>query len=136
MGVKQKRADGLELRVYTQPPGHRLSEELCKQRQHLKHHFININVLLILKMRKIILLRANYFIGHFKGYFEGVKKVEALSKYPEKWPIKVICPKTVNNAPNFHNQWYIGNFMSHCDQMPTIFFSSIFMCIQQSWQEH
>ncbi len=87
MGVKQKRADGLVMRVYTQPPGHRLSEELCEQRQCLKHHLITSNVLLILKM-KIIFLRANYFMGHFKGYFEGVNKVEALSKYPEKWPIK------------------------------------------------
>jgi hypothetical protein len=41
-----------------------------------------------LKMRDIIFfLRANYIMGHFKGYFEGVKKVEAPSKYPEKWPI-------------------------------------------------
>jgi hypothetical protein len=28
-------------------------------------------------------------------------------------------PKTKNNLPNFQNQWYIGNFMSHCDQVPT-----------------
>jgi hypothetical protein len=62
---------------------------------------------LILKMRDIIFfLRANYIMGHFKGYFEGAKtfltpklsqgaargnfvvqKVEAPSKYPEKWPI-------------------------------------------------
>jgi hypothetical protein len=25
------------------------------------------------KMREIIFLRANYFMGHFKGYFEGGK---------------------------------------------------------------
>jgi hypothetical protein len=64
---------------------------------------ITINVPLILKMREIIFLRKNYFMDHFEGYFEGaktfltlccardnlgVKKVEALSKYPEKWPIK------------------------------------------------
>jgi hypothetical protein len=36
VGVKQKRADGLELRVYTQPPGHWLSEELCAEIQHFK----------------------------------------------------------------------------------------------------
>jgi hypothetical protein len=35
-----------------------------------------INVPLIFKMRDIILLRANYFMGHFKGYFEEVKKVK------------------------------------------------------------
>ncbi len=35
---------------------------------------ITINVPLILKMREIIFfLRANYLMGHFKGYFEGVK---------------------------------------------------------------
>jgi hypothetical protein len=69
---------------------------------------LTINAPLILKMREIIFyLRANYFMGHFKGYFEGaktfwtlsivpsaprdnlrVKKVEAPSKYPEKWPVK------------------------------------------------
>jgi hypothetical protein len=58
-------------------------------------------------MRDIIFFfRANYIMGHFKGYFEGAKtfltpkivpsaardnlggkKVEAPSKYPEKWPI-------------------------------------------------
>ncbi len=70
-------------------------------------HAITINAPLILKMREIIFfLRANYIMSHFKGYFEGaktfltpklsraqrgtilrVKKVEAPSKYPEKWPI-------------------------------------------------
>jgi hypothetical protein len=50
---------------------------------------LTINVPLILKMRWIIFfMRANYFMGHYEGYFEGVKKVEATSKYPEKWPIK------------------------------------------------
>jgi hypothetical protein len=66
---------------------------------------ITINVPLILKMWEIIFfLRTNHFMGHFKGYFEGAKtfltlygcardnlgfqKVEAPSKYPEKWPIK------------------------------------------------
>jgi hypothetical protein len=39
---------------------------------------------LILKMEEIIFLQANYFTGHFKGYFEGVKKVKAPSKYPEQ----------------------------------------------------
>jgi hypothetical protein len=56
--------------------------------------YLTINAPLILKMRDIIFfLRANYIMGHFKGYFEGAKtfltpkKVEAPSKYPEKWPI-------------------------------------------------
>jgi hypothetical protein len=36
--------------------------------------FITINAPLILKMREIIFfLRANYIMGHFKGYFEGAK---------------------------------------------------------------
>ncbi len=36
--------------------------------------FITINAPLILKMRDIIFfLRANYIMGHFKGYFEGAK---------------------------------------------------------------
>ncbi len=46
---------------------------------------LTINVPLILKMRDIIFLGgANFFLGHFRGYFEGVKKVEAPSKYLEK----------------------------------------------------
>jgi hypothetical protein len=32
-----------------------------------------ITVLLTLKMRDIIFLRENYFMGHLKGYFEGAK---------------------------------------------------------------
>jgi hypothetical protein len=88
VGVKQKRAEGLELRVYTQPPGHRLSEELCEQRQFLKHHLITIaiDVLLILKMRKIIVLRKNFFMGNFKGYFEGVKKLMPPQNIPRNDP--------------------------------------------------
>jgi hypothetical protein len=38
------------------------------------HNTVTINVPLILKMRDIIFfLRANYFVDHFKGYFEGAK---------------------------------------------------------------
>ena len=29
--------------------------------------------------------RDYYFLSHFKGLFEGVNKVEAPSKSPEKW---------------------------------------------------
>jgi hypothetical protein len=37
-------------------------------------HIITINVPLILKIWEIIFfLRANYFMGHFEGYFEGAK---------------------------------------------------------------
>jgi len=37
-------------------------------------HNLTINAPLILKMREIIfILRANYIMGHFKGYFEGAK---------------------------------------------------------------
>jgi hypothetical protein len=60
-----------------------------------QHAPININVPLILKMRgDYFFLRANYFMGHFEGYFEGaktfltlylgVKKVEAPYKYSKK----------------------------------------------------
>ena len=67
----------------------------------------NTNAPLILKIWEIIFcFWANYFMGHFSGYFEGastfltpklslaalgtifgVKKVLAPSKYPLKWPI-------------------------------------------------
>ncbi len=40
----------------------------------IKGEFLTINAPLILKMRDIIFfLRANYIMGHFKGYFEGAK---------------------------------------------------------------
>ncbi len=72
------------------------------QPRTIQNAIITINALLVLKMRDIIFfLRANYVMGHFKGYFEGaktrggqdkrdnlgVKKVLAPSKYPLKWPI-------------------------------------------------
>ncbi len=46
---------------------------------------INVPVSLILKMREII-----FFAGKLlcEPYSEGSKKVEAPSKYPDKWPIK------------------------------------------------
>jgi hypothetical protein len=34
-------------------------------------YFLTINVPLILKMRGITFLQANYIMGHFKGYFGG-----------------------------------------------------------------
>jgi hypothetical protein len=44
------------------------------------------------------------------------------------WPLncpkmahKLIFLKTKNNIPNFQDHRYIGNFMSHYDQLPTIF---------------
>jgi hypothetical protein len=40
----------------------------------LREAFLTINAPLIFKMRDIIFfLRANYIMGHFKGYFEGAK---------------------------------------------------------------
>ncbi len=82
---------------------------------------LTINAPLILKMRDIIFfLRANYIMGHFKGYFEGaktfltpklsraqrganfgVKKVEAPSKYPEKWPIMKFAQNQKKYYPKF-----------------------------------
>ncbi len=47
---------------------------------HLTGLFLTINVPLILKLRQII------FLGKlFQGIFWGVKKVDAPSKYPDKW---------------------------------------------------
>ncbi len=44
------------------------------QARPFRYIHITINAPLILKMRDIIFfLRANYIIGHFKGYFEGAK---------------------------------------------------------------
>ncbi len=50
---------------------------------------LTINAPLILKMREIIFLRANYFIGHFKGYFEGTKTflTPKLSRFLNPYPI-------------------------------------------------
>jgi hypothetical protein len=63
-------------------------------------------------------------MSHFEGNFEGaktfltpsardnlgVKKVEAPSKCPEKWLIKLLSHKK-NHVPKFLKQRDIGNFM-------------------------
>jgi hypothetical protein len=49
-------------------------------------------------------------MSHFEGHFEGVKKVEAPSKCPEKWLIKLLSHKK-NYIPKFLKQQDIGNFM-------------------------
>ncbi len=77
-------------------------------------------------------------MSHFEGNFEGaktfltpqivpnaarnnlgVKKVEAPSKCPEKWLIKVLSPKK-NYVPKFLKQRDIGNFMFFCNHGPSI----------------
>ncbi len=66
---------------------------------------LTINAPLILKMRDIIFfLRANYIMGHFKGYFEGDKTF--------------LTPKLSRAQQIFKNQRCIGIFMSLCDQSP------------------
>jgi hypothetical protein len=117
---------------------------------HMKK-IITINVPLILKMREIIFfLWANYFMGHFEGYFEGAKTFLTLYIVPKPLKIsremahKLICPKTKNNISNFQIQRYIGNFISHCNQLPTILnhlhlhikLSSYVYMVQLSWQGH
>jgi hypothetical protein len=66
-------------------------------------------------------------MGYFKGYFEGAKtfltpKLSRAQPGPlrisREMAHKVVCPKTKNNIPNFQNQRYIVNFMSHCDNCP------------------
>jgi hypothetical protein len=48
-------------------------------------------------------------MGHFEGYFEGAKTFLVRSGQF----------RGQKNLPNFQNLRYIGNFMSHCDQVPT-----------------
>ena len=100
--------------------------------------FLTINAPLILKMRDIIFfLRANYIMGHFKGYFEGAKtfltpklsraqrgtilgskKSRPPRNIPRNGPLCSLPKTKKNNIPNFQNQWCIGIFMSLCDQSP------------------
>jgi hypothetical protein len=51
-------------------------------------------------------------MGHFEGFFKGVKKVEARSKNLKKCPIICFAPDKNNNFQDFQNQRYIGIFMS------------------------
>jgi hypothetical protein len=57
-------------------------------------------------------------MSHFKGHFEGdnlgVKKVEAPSKCPLKWLIKLLSQKKIY-VPKFLKQRDIGNFMYPSD---------------------
>ncbi len=84
-------------------------------------------------MRDIIfLLRANYLMGNFKGYFEGAKTFLTLKlpraqrgailgskksrppqNIPRNCPLSSLPKTKKNNIPNFQNQWCIGIFMSH-----------------------
>jgi hypothetical protein len=54
-----------------------------------------------------------------EGQF-SVQKSQGSLKISQEMAHKLICPKTKNNIQNFQNQPYIGKFMSHCDQLPTI----------------
>ncbi len=55
--------------------------------------FLTFNAPLILKMRDIIFfLRANYIMGHFKGYFEGAKTFLT--------PPSTISPSLIPPSPN------------------------------------
>ncbi len=44
-------------------------------------------------------------MGHFEGFFEGVKKSQEMPHY-------MLCPRQKKNLQDFHNQRYIGIFMS------------------------
>jgi hypothetical protein len=59
----------------------------------------NYKVRLILTMVDIIffLFLKKYRKGHISGYFEGVKKVEAPTKYPLKCPIMYFIHKKLIN---------------------------------------
>ena len=90
---------------------------------------LTINAPLILKMRDIIFfLRANYIMGHFKGYFEGAKTflIPKLSRaqrgtilgskksrpprnIPRNGPLCSLPKTKKNNIPNFQKSavhWY------------------------------
>ncbi len=60
---------------------------------------LTINAPLILKMRDIyFFLRANYIMGHFKGYFEGAKtfltpKIVPSCEISREMAHYVVCPK-------------------------------------------
>ncbi len=92
-------------------------------------------------MRDIIFfLRANYIIGHFKGYFEGAKtfltpklsraqrgailgskKSRPPRNIPRNGPLFSL-PKTKKIISQiFKNQRCIGIFMSLCDQSPQFY---------------
>ncbi len=70
------------------------------------------------KCARFFFLRANYFMAISRDILRGQKSRGPL-KISREMAHKVICPKTKNYLPNFQNQLYIGNFMSHCDQVPT-----------------
>ncbi len=103
--------------------------------------FLTINAPMILKMRDIIFfLRANYIMGHFKGYFEGAKtfltpklsraqrgailgskKSRPPRNIPRNGPLCSL-PKTKKIISHiFKNQRCIGIFMSLCDQSPQFY---------------
>ncbi len=92
-------------------------------------YLLTINALLILKMRDIIFfLRANYIMGHFKGYFEGAKtflspklsraqrgailgskKSRPPRNIPRNEPLCSLPKSKKNNIPNFQKSavhWY------------------------------
>ncbi len=65
---------------------------------------LTINVPLFKKLRDNFFLWDNNFMSHFSG------QVEAPSKSPEKWLIKLLSHKK-NYVPKFLKQRDIGNFM-------------------------
>jgi len=55
--------------------------------------------------------------GHFRD-----QKSRGPLKITWEMAHKLICLKRKNQLSNFHNQWYSGNFMSHSNQVPTIYY--------------
>ncbi len=95
----------------------------------------------------LFFLRANYIMGHFKGYFEGAKafltpKLSRARSEGQFWGQKsrgpleisremahyVVCPKPKKIISQiFKNQRCIGIFMSLCDQSPPFLLLSVFI---------
>jgi hypothetical protein len=79
------------------------------------------NAPLILKIWVIyFFLRANQFMGHFSGYFEGaltfltpkLSLAQGPLKISREMAHKLICPQKKNNLPHFQNQRYINSYYS------------------------
>ncbi len=93
-----------------------------------------------MNMQDIIVLEANYIMGHFKGYFE-VKKVEFPPIYPDKCPIIEFAQPKPNKitVPIFKISGEMVVLRSFCDHAPSFIwfysFTRFFIYIVQG-SEH
>ncbi len=104
---------GLEVSPWSEKSYKEVLYEVCSIFTFMR--IITIFVPLILKMRDVIFLRANYFMGHFEGATifwplncpersEGqfrVQKSRGPFKISQEMAHKLIGPKTKNNIPHF-----------------------------------